>query len=68
MDGVACFERLASIRKDVCVIMTSGFNEPEAFDSIADHGIAAFLHKPYNTAQLVEKLQAALKCELDTSF
>ncbi|MCP4605531.1 MAG: response regulator [Proteobacteria bacterium] len=61
MDGEECYKELRRIRKDVCVILTSGYNEPESFVHSADRGVAAFVKKPYSLEQLVEKLQTVLK-------
>ncbi len=61
MDGQECLTELRRIRKDVPVILTSGYNEPESFRRLADKGAVSFIRKPYTTDQLVETLRAALK-------
>lgn len=60
MGGEACFSKLKSIRPDVKVILSSGYNEEDATSRFAGKGLAGFLQKPYTPEALEEKLQEVL--------
>jgi two-component system, cell cycle sensor histidine kinase and response regulator CckA len=55
MDGAAAFEKLRHIRGDVPIILSSGFGEDTATQSI--EGLAGFLRKPYHLDELVALVQ-----------
>ncbi len=52
MDGVETFRELRRIEQDVPVILTSGYNEQDSINRLAGEGLAGFLKKPYDSAQL----------------
>jgi len=54
MNGEACFQQLRQINSDVCVILSSGYNEQEATSFFAGKGLAGFIQKPYTPQQLTE--------------
>ncbi len=60
MDGEACFEALRRINNDVRVVLSSGFPESNVLPRFAGRGLAGFLHKPYTSAALKEKLRRVL--------
>jgi two-component system cell cycle sensor histidine kinase/response regulator CckA len=60
MDGEEAFKELRKIKRDVPVILSSGYNEQESTERFGDKGLAGFLHKPYKAASLREKLRKAL--------
>ncbi|OHD66997.1 MAG: hypothetical protein A2176_16110 [Spirochaetes bacterium RBG_13_51_14] len=60
MDGEETFRELRRIRKDVRVIMSSGYNEQEINQRFAGKGIAGFIQKPYQMADLAAKLKEIL--------
>ncbi len=60
MDGEACFHELRQIREDVPVILMSGYNQQQATQEFAGHGLAGFLQKPYQSADLMAKLHDVL--------
>ncbi|MBN1497273.1 MAG: PAS domain S-box protein [Spirochaetes bacterium] len=60
MDGEEAFRELRRIRKDACVIMSSGYNEQEINQRFAGKGIAGFIQKPYQMADLAAKLKKIL--------
>ncbi|MCP4605759.1 MAG: PAS domain S-box protein [Proteobacteria bacterium] len=60
MNGEECHSELHNVRKDVRVILSSGYSEQESIDRFSGKGIAGFIQKPYNTQRLLEKLQSVL--------
>lgn len=59
MSGEQTLRELKAIRKDVRVILSSGYNEVEALRRFGD-GVAGFLQKPYRAAILAEKVKQHL--------
>jgi two-component system, cell cycle sensor histidine kinase and response regulator CckA len=60
MDGEECFRELRRIRKDITVVLSSGYNEQDLIDRFAGKGLAGFIQKPYKTEDLRKKLLEAL--------
>ncbi|WP_143144883.1 hybrid sensor histidine kinase/response regulator [Mariprofundus micogutta] len=58
MNGEECFRQLRQIDPDVCVLLSSGYNEQEATSRFAGKGLAGFIQKPYTPQQLSEKIDA----------
>ncbi|MBV8732370.1 MAG: response regulator, partial [Acidobacteriia bacterium] len=58
MGGEETFRQLKTIRPDVRVILSSGYNEVEAVRRFAGKGLAGFLQKPYSAMTLVEKVRS----------
>ncbi len=69
MGGEEVLARMQKIRADVCVLLTSGYNESEAVRRFEGRGIAGFLQKPYTSRALAEriKLVVARGCSLKPS-
>jgi signal transduction histidine kinase len=61
MSGEETFRQLRSIRPDVRVILSSGYNEVEAISRFTGKGLAGFIQKPYTGSKLAETLRTALK-------
>jgi two-component system, cell cycle sensor histidine kinase and response regulator CckA len=61
MSSEEAFRYLKTIRADVPVILSSGFNEEEATRRFGGLGVADFLQKPYTSEALLEKIEKALK-------
>jgi two-component system cell cycle sensor histidine kinase/response regulator CckA len=61
MDGEETFRELRRIRKDVRIIMSSGYNEQEITQRFAGKGIDGFIQKPYQMADLAATLKDILK-------
>ncbi len=61
MDGEETFQELQRLRQDICVVLSSGYNEQELLHRFAGHGLAGFIQKPYDAEQLRETLLAALR-------
>ncbi len=60
MDGEETFAELQRVRSDVPVILSSGYNEQDAIARLIGKGLAGFIHKPYDYAQLLGKLSDVL--------
>jgi PAS domain S-box-containing protein len=67
LGGEQCFRELRRIRKDVVVVLSSGYNEQELIARFAGKGFAGFIQKPYRLEYLNTKLQEALKKALSTA-
>jgi PAS domain S-box-containing protein len=60
MDGEESFRELQKIRKDVCVLLSSGYPEETLSARFSNTGLAGFLQKPYRLASLQRKLAELL--------
>ncbi len=61
MNGEETLVELTRIRPDVRVMVSSGYNELEAVRRFGGTGVAAFIQKPYTSAQLAGKVKAVLE-------
>ncbi|HBA84186.1 MAG TPA: hypothetical protein DCZ95_08855 [Verrucomicrobia bacterium] len=61
MDGEETFRQLRHIRKDVRVLLASGYNEQELAIQFAGKGFAGFMHKPFQRQTLTTHLQNLLE-------
>src|SRR5262249_12107391 len=52
MDGEEALHHLKGIQPNVAVVLSSGYNETEAFEKFQDRGACGFLQKPYTPAAL----------------
>lgn len=60
MDGEEAFSMMREIRKDVCVIMSSGYSEQEISHRFSQGGPSGFIQKPYQLEDLAAKLKGIL--------
>jgi signal transduction histidine kinase/CheY-like chemotaxis protein len=60
MSGEETFRHLRTIRPDVKVILSSGYNEVEVMSRFAGKGLAGFIQKPYTAARLGEMVRSVL--------
>ncbi len=60
MDGEEAFRELRRIRSDVCVVLSSGYNEQDATNRFAGKGLAGFIQKPYRLEDLALVMRRAL--------
>jgi CheY-like chemotaxis protein len=60
LSGEETLRRLRGIRREVPVVISSGYTEEEALRRFGD-SIDGFLHKPYGIPDLARAVQAALK-------
>ena len=61
MGGEEAFDEIRKIRKDVRVILSSGYNEQQVTSNFAGKGLAGFIQKPYRPSELIEKLRQLFK-------
>jgi len=61
MSGEEVFLKLLNVRKDVKVILTSGYNEQDVTSRFAGKRLAGFIQKPFNINELLAIFRAALK-------
>jgi len=61
MDGEETFREIHRIDPGIPVILSSGYNEQEAVQRFVGKGLAGFLQKPYQLAQLRRKLKEVLE-------
>ena len=60
MDGRETLDALRTIRADLCVLLSSGHNEAQAFSQIGDQRPDSFLRKPYRPRELDAAVQTLL--------
>jgi CheY-like chemotaxis protein len=67
MDGIETFRELQRRGVSVPVVLLSGYDEQDVSQRFADVGLAGFLHKPYQAADLSAMLGRVLAPERATS-
>ena len=60
MSGEEALVRIKSLRPDVPVVLSSGYDEAEATRRFTGKGLGGFVQKPYTAARLAEKIKAVL--------
>ncbi len=60
MGGVETFREMSRAKKDVKVILSSGFSEEDATAEFNDKGLMGFIQKPYLPAALINIVREAL--------
>jgi PAS domain S-box-containing protein len=60
LSGEDAFRQMRDIRKDVRVVLCSGYNEKEATSHFDGQGLAGFLQKPFELQSLVAKMREAI--------
>jgi len=60
LGGEDALRQLRRIRKDVPVVLSSGYNEEEVVSRFAGKGLSGFVQKPYTVPQLLSALRSAL--------
>jgi CheY-like chemotaxis protein len=60
MSGEATLEQIRRIRRNVPVLLSSGFDDSEAVRKFSHGGPAEFVQKPYTSTALAEKVKRAL--------
>ena len=60
MSGEETFRQLRTIRSNVRVILSSGYNEVEAVKRFTGKSLTGFIQKPYTATQLAQKVRDAL--------
>jgi len=60
MSGEEVFRAIRTIRPEVRVILSSGYNEQETIRQFQGRGLAGFIQKPYQPMKLIEKVREIL--------
>ena len=60
MGGEETLRELKTIRPEVRVLLSSGYNEVEAVRRFTGKGLAGFIQKPYSAIALTEKVRSVL--------
>ena len=60
MDGEEALRELRRIREDVKIVLSSGYQEQDVSERVAEMGFAGFVKKPYTADTLIEQLRQAL--------
>ncbi|MGK7345516.1 MAG: PAS domain-containing hybrid sensor histidine kinase/response regulator [Candidatus Nitrospinota bacterium M3_3B_026] len=60
MDGVTALMEMRRVRRDLRVVLSSGYTERDAASRFAGKGIVSFIQKPYTSDMLLEKIGEAL--------
>jgi PAS domain S-box-containing protein len=60
MDGEETFREIRRLHPDLPVVLCSGYSERDIADRFAGKGVTAYLQKPYDGAELRERLRQAL--------
>ena len=60
MDGGETFRALRSIRPDVRIILSSGYDQQDTVRHLAGPGPAGFIQKPYRSSELVPVVRRVL--------
>jgi two-component system, cell cycle sensor histidine kinase and response regulator CckA len=61
ISGWEVFNNLKQENPDVCIVVASGYMEPDVKSKMHDAGVEHFIEKPYRLDQLVETLQGVWK-------
>ena len=61
MSGKECFEKMISIKPDLCVVLSSGFTHEDDLEDMRSKGLHDFLGKPYHRGDLSQLLHSAMK-------
>ncbi len=60
LDGEETFREMRRIKKDVRVILSSGYNEQDVTQKFVGKGLAGFIQKPYQLKDLLIKLKEVI--------
>ena len=60
MGGIETFRSMKLLESEACIIMSSGYSEQDAAQSLLSEGLAGFLQKPYQMSDLQKLLQVVL--------
>lgn len=61
MNGEETFREIRNIRKDIKIILTSGYNEQTATSHFVGKGLAGFIQKPYSFEELSSLVRSVMK-------
>ena len=60
MNGVETFRKLREIEPDLPILISTGYAEQSAVQSLAEEGVAGFVNKPFAIETLAKRLEEVL--------
>jgi PAS domain S-box-containing protein len=60
LSGEEAYREMRRVQPDVCVVLSSGYNEHDATTRFSGKGLAGFLQKPYSPSELLSKVRGVL--------
>lgn len=60
MSGIEVYEAISASHPNVRVLFSSGYNESEEFSKLKMHNYVGFIHKPYSSTDLLNKISELL--------
>ena len=60
LSGAETFKKLRHIRKDIPVVLCSGFNEQDAVSNFDSRELAGFIQKPFTLHEFIDKIQTVM--------
>ena len=60
LNGEDVFHGIREISPTALIVLSSGLEDPELIETLKSQGLAGFLNKPYQPAQLIAKLSEVL--------
>ena len=61
MGGEECFRELRQVKKDICIIVTSGYNEQDVVQRFLGKQLSGFIAKPFQVADMRRVIIEATK-------
>ena len=61
LDGEGAYDAIRQIDHNAKVVLMSGYGDQEALDRFSGKGLSGFIQKPFQSRELVEKLQSVMK-------
>ncbi len=61
MSGIEFLRKVRDISPDIPFIMVTGASDMESVAEAKNHGVSAYIKKPYNVAELQKKLNVVLR-------
>jgi len=61
MSGLETFGRMRQVRRDVPIILSSGYGEEDAIGGFAGTDLAGFIQKPFDPKSLIRKVREVLR-------
>ncbi len=60
MSGLALTQKILAIRKDIPIILCTGYNDDLTRETVMETGVCSFVKKPFSIHQLADKIQDLL--------
>jgi PAS domain S-box-containing protein len=67
LGGEETFRRLRAVRSDLRIVLMSGFTEEDVVSRFSGKGLAGFVQKPFDSANLITELRRVLEASPDAT-